>query len=510
MSNRRKKSLGLSRADRFDESENRRLEAISSKRLPPWVGDKMLLMDALDKPREKITHYFDERSRMMASKATEAGGDVLRAWKDRKESADTSNKYAMKMWREHDDPAKKQEYLRKLRNGLINLETGTPITPGNPEDWKFSALNPANGHIEVEGMGNHDRADESGIDGDNETANRMNQGMQCGAKSRDSGDATTRSPKSSRKRKVPQIKSQDEHDASQVPSHTNGNDGVSSQMSYHNNYFGADGANDECFREDPISNEDQPTSNGEDSASTWHPVVEPVTQNDWLEGSQFEANISGDDYQHQVISYGGETMPTYMQQPGTEVLVSGGVDTTHVYPPPNNQPDQWNSMSITGLEHWEYSQAVTDFYGQSALQPTEAPMDRSELSEALSQMEFSTPSKKRKEAPSEEGTADARAAKRQRQSATRRESQSQFEPGQCQPQNHHDWPIVGGNDLNDFLTLDTLSIEEFHTMIKSIFQNRHVRQKVVSNERLRSTEDAELSYLEGISMIEGYLSALYD
>lgn len=141
------------RAIRNKEDELKRLEAVSKKRPRPWVGDKMLLMEANNTTHERVKNHFEERARQAANRAKKAGGQVLQDWENKRQLNNTSNKYATKMWAEH--RANKVEYLRKLRNGLISLETGKAIDESN---WSSSALNPANGHIQ--NMSNEDSAHE--------------------------------------------------------------------------------------------------------------------------------------------------------------------------------------------------------------------------------------------------------------------------------------------------------------------------------------------------------------
>lgn len=51
------------------------------------------------------------------------------------------------MWAEYKRPGNKDEYLRKLENGLISLETSKTIN-GDSSQHRGSALNPANGYIQ--------------------------------------------------------------------------------------------------------------------------------------------------------------------------------------------------------------------------------------------------------------------------------------------------------------------------------------------------------------------------
>ncbi|TGO54488.1 hypothetical protein BCON_0106g00050 [Botryotinia convoluta] len=157
----KKKAAGKPRATRRTQSAIIRIDRVLTHRgRRLWTGDRMLLAMLNETNPENIKNYVEEKARQEAKRAKEAGGKVLQDWEARKRSRVASNKYANKMWAEYNKPGKKDEYLQKLANGLISLETGEAIKE-NSIKHPGSSLNPANGY----------RQSTSAGDGDDEAVN---------------------------------------------------------------------------------------------------------------------------------------------------------------------------------------------------------------------------------------------------------------------------------------------------------------------------------------------------
>ncbi|KAF7958533.1 hypothetical protein EAE96_002075 [Botrytis aclada] len=159
----KKKAAGKPRATRRTQSAIARMDRILKQRDGRlWAGDRMLLAMLNQTNPENIKNYAEEKARKEGKRAKSAGGQVLQDWEARKRLRVASNKYANKMWAEYNKSGKKDEYLQKLANGLISLETGEAIK-GNSINHPGSSLNPANGYIESTSNGD---GDDEAVDAD--------------------------------------------------------------------------------------------------------------------------------------------------------------------------------------------------------------------------------------------------------------------------------------------------------------------------------------------------------
>ncbi|CAD6448080.1 105527c4-88c2-4f03-bdbc-dfdd0c22be5a [Sclerotinia trifoliorum] len=143
----KQKALGQPRAIRRSKDAISRIEAVRAKRNPIWPGDRMLLAKLNNSTPDNVKNYCEEKARLEAKYASEAGGQALEDWEAAKRTRKRSHKYAGKMWAEYNRPGNKDVYLQKLENGLISLETGETIN-GDSSQQRGSALNPANGYIQ--------------------------------------------------------------------------------------------------------------------------------------------------------------------------------------------------------------------------------------------------------------------------------------------------------------------------------------------------------------------------
>ncbi|THV54934.1 hypothetical protein BGAL_0017g00280 [Botrytis galanthina] len=141
----KKKKFGKPRATRRTQSAINRIDSVLARRPRLWTGDRMLLAKLNQTNPENIKNYVEEKARQEAKRAKQLGGQVLQDWEARKRSMVASNKYANKMWAEYNKPGKRDEYLQKLENGLISLQTGEAIKE-NSINHPGSALNPVNGY----------------------------------------------------------------------------------------------------------------------------------------------------------------------------------------------------------------------------------------------------------------------------------------------------------------------------------------------------------------------------
>lgn len=141
----KKKKFGRPRATRRTQSAINRIDSVLARRPRLWTGDRMLLAKLNQTNPENIKNYVEEKARQEAKRAKQLGGQVLQDWEARKRSMVASNKYANKMWAEYNKPGKRDEYLQKLENGLISLQTGEAIKE-NSINHPGSALNPVNGY----------------------------------------------------------------------------------------------------------------------------------------------------------------------------------------------------------------------------------------------------------------------------------------------------------------------------------------------------------------------------
>ncbi|KAF5878606.1 uncharacterized protein Bfra_000773 [Botrytis fragariae] len=167
----KKKAAGKPRATRRTQSAIDMINRVLVKRDGRlWTGDRMLLAMLNETIPENIKNYVEENARQEGKRAKEAGGQVLQDWEARKRSRVASNKYANKMWAEYNKPGKKGEYLQKLANGLISLETGEAIKE-NSINHPGSSLNPANGYKKSASDGDDD--DDAGVDDDYPMGNNI-------------------------------------------------------------------------------------------------------------------------------------------------------------------------------------------------------------------------------------------------------------------------------------------------------------------------------------------------
>lgn len=175
---------------------------------------------------------------------------------------------------------------------------------------------------------------------------------------------------------------------------------VDSQMSFHQNYFGADGPSCGHFSNDPASYNDQPGATF-DTQTTYH-------------------------------KYGAGPMPDFMQQSTGDVIHPKHIDTMHKGSQPSNGISQSSNIGSVSLEESglkfrqnETSTAYRENFGSR----------HEAQAESSRQMEFAAPSQKRGEAQLEEGMVETRPSKRQCQPKGRLESQTHPErEQQLQPQ----------------------------------------------------------------------------
>ncbi|TGO20915.1 hypothetical protein BPAE_0256g00040 [Botrytis paeoniae] len=159
----KKKAAGKPRATRRTQTAINRIDSVLAQRgRHLWIGDRMLLAMLNQTNPENIKNYVEEKARQEGKRAKEAGGQAFQDWEARKRSRVASNKYANKMWAEYNKPGKKDEYLQKLVNGLISLETGEAIK-GNSINHPGSSLNPANGYKKSTSDGD---GDDKAVDAD--------------------------------------------------------------------------------------------------------------------------------------------------------------------------------------------------------------------------------------------------------------------------------------------------------------------------------------------------------
>ncbi|TGO89540.1 hypothetical protein BPOR_0104g00040 [Botrytis porri] len=159
----KKKAAGKPRATRRTQGAIDRINRVLACRGGRlWTGDRMLLAMLNETKPENIKNFVEEKARKEGKRAKEAGGQVLLDWGARKRSMVASNKYANKMWAEYNKPGKKDEYLQKLANGLISLETGEVIKE-HSTNHPGSSLNPANGYTPSTNDGD---GDDEAVDAD--------------------------------------------------------------------------------------------------------------------------------------------------------------------------------------------------------------------------------------------------------------------------------------------------------------------------------------------------------
>ncbi|RAL63308.1 hypothetical protein DID88_004384 [Monilinia fructigena] len=97
MADRKKMLRDQPRAIRNEKDDLERLRAVSDIRCRPWVGDKMLLMQANNTTHAKVKNHFEERARQEAKRAMKAGGQGLLDFEELRDKRDTSSRYATKI-----------------------------------------------------------------------------------------------------------------------------------------------------------------------------------------------------------------------------------------------------------------------------------------------------------------------------------------------------------------------------------------------------------------------------
>ncbi|QSZ30842.1 hypothetical protein DSL72_000400 [Monilinia vaccinii-corymbosi] len=321
------------RAIRNEEDEMKRLKAVSDIRTRPYVGDKMLLMEANNITHQQVKNHFEERARQEANRARKAGGQALIDFEESRSKKDTSNKYAAKMWTEYKHD--KEGYLRKLRNGLISLKTGKAITGDSEEDFLYSALNPANGHIQSMSNGNRagkgvaEVADEDSA----ESAKGANFMVHRKESERDIDNEYSSMAGSSQypTRKGGLLRSSKDQAEYRTGNkrlgYTSGSMGkVDSQMSFFNNDFGGYGSSDEYTSESP------------------------AFYNDRLGTPQPKTKISKDDtFDIQTRSHGSGFVPPFKQQSISDAVHPKHSKSMHIGSQPSNQVDKWSNIGSVSL-----------------------------------------------------------------------------------------------------------------------------------------------------------------
>ncbi|KAJ8070387.1 hypothetical protein OCU04_000764 [Sclerotinia nivalis] len=386
----KQKALGRPRSIRRSKEAISRIEAVRAKRTPVWPGDRMLLAKLNNSTPDNIMNYCEEKARREAKNARKAGGQVLKDWEAEKKARKSSNKYAAKMWAEYKKPGNNDEYLRKLENGLISLETGETIN-GDSSQHRGSALNPANGYIQSipdivhapKGIGK--AGDEGTKGGAANNAYTMGHVMENEVDYQRYDTMAGSSQYLIHKWGLSRSEDEVEHDVNQRLSLTNSSlESFDSQMAYKFSKYPA-------FKDDRFG------------GSKPRPTL-----------SEYES------FDLQTMSQHGRPMPASMQPSSHETCTS----TAAVF---EEQDKRANHVGPRVQEDWyEYPDP--------------------------SRTTSTAPWKKRKEGLLEEETVDVRQLKRQRQLEARLESEQQFVSEQrFQPQSQYNGLDVGEGGVDEEL-----------------------------------------------------------
>ncbi|KAF7867370.1 hypothetical protein EAF04_005453 [Stromatinia cepivora] len=422
----KQKALGKPRAIRRSKDDINRIEAVRAKRNSVWPGDRMLLAKLNNSTPYNIKNHCEHKARREAENAREAGGQVLQDWEAEKKARKNSHKYAAKMWAEYNKPGNKDEYLRKLENGLISLETGETIN-GDSSQHRGSALNPANGYIQnmpeiVNAVKGIDRAGDQGADGGGANdAYTMGHGIENEADYHRGYDSMAGSSQYLiHKWGLSRSEDEDEHNVNQKRLNlTNGSvENFDSQMAYQFSKYPA--FNDDGF-----------------GGSKPRPTL-----------SEYET------FDLQTTSQHGRPMPASVQPSSHEACPSNMY--TSFQPGPRGQSSNMTSKLLR-QSGWQYRQKERSAAATFEEQDKRASHVGRRVQEDWyeypdsNQTMSTAPSKKRKGLLEEE-TIDARPLKRQRQLETRLESGTQSVcEQQFRPQSQYNGPDVGEGGVDEEL-----------------------------------------------------------
>ncbi|KAI9650681.1 hypothetical protein NHQ30_000703 [Ciborinia camelliae] len=424
----KKRAGNQPRAIRNTPEELKRLEAVSSQRIRPWVGDKMLLMEANNTTHDKVKNHFEERVRQKAKKAMKSGGKTLEDWKALARSQTGSNKYATKMWTEYNYDV--GEYLRKLRNGLISLETGEEIK-GDSSKHPSSALNPANGHLQNM-IETSDGADQNAYS-------------------------------------QPKHQAEDSVDQKRL-SDTDGS--VDSEMSFHNNYLGTDGSSENHFSKDTALYND------------WFGAPQPKTN--LLKGKTPKIQMRNEGKEDGIENYDGPAS-AFMQQSTNNVFHLQHSDAVEMSSQPRNRCGELSNVISDSLgeigPQYRKKQKSAIFQAQmwgASRVGHEVLEDMFEYPDSSSNIVSisAAPPKKRKQVLLEEETFDVRPSKRQCQPERQFESEQQaVGEKEVEPQRQYNGPEVTdeGHELKlnngvDFSSISMEDLDEWYTYdIEKVF-----------------------------------------
>ncbi|KAB8303008.1 hypothetical protein EYC80_006313 [Monilinia laxa] len=428
MADRKKMFRDQPRAIRNQKDDLERLRAVSDIRCRPWVGDKMLLMQANNTTHAKVKNHFEERARQEAKQAIKAGGQVLLDFEEVRDKRDTSSRYATKMWADYKH--NKEEYLKSLRNGLISLKTGESIK-GDLNMYMYSALNPANGHIQSAGSGNTAGKGVAKLAGGRDDLLRRS--MEDTPNTIDKYSSTAEPCQHPTRKREPFRSSNDQAENSankKSLEQTRGSiDSINSGMTFHNNPFGGGESSDGYFGKSPDF------------------------CNDRL-GARIPSAV--DQQFHQPKAH---------------------TKSMHIGSQPSNRVDQSSEIGGVSLggNGWNDRQKEASIaYEGKSVKPLGSQADGFELAENSTQMAFAISSKKRKESLLEEETMERRPLKKQCQLEGPLQPEQQPEHDQLQPRIRYSGLDFEGNTGEGHVQeLDHVP-EEFAEW------NRHVMQDSAS------------------------------
>lgn len=432
------------RAIRNEKDELRRLKAVSDIRCRPWVGDKMLLMQANNTTHEKVKNHFEERARQEAKRAIKAGGQVLLDFEEQRGKMDTSSKFASKMWADY--RRHKEDYLRDLRNGLISLKTGESIK-GDPSMYQYSALNPANGHVQSTGNGSRFGTGVAKLAEGRDDLLRHDMGNIPDTFDRYSSIAQPFQHPTRNKELFRSFNDQAETTANKSLEQTRDSiDNINSETNFHNNSFGGERASD-----------------GYSSKS-------PEVYNDLLDAPLTQTNVSDETFNIHTTSYGGKSRPAFNQKLTGDVTQPNNTKSMGTGSQSGNLVEKSINIGL-GENGWNYRQKEESiaYEGKSA-EPHGSQAGGFEQVENSSQMAFAVSSKKRKDSMLEEEMMEGRLLKKQCQLERRLQPEQEPENEQLQPRIQH-------NRLDFEVDTGERHVQEPNHPIEEFFEwNRHVMQ----------------------------------